>query len=96
MNKRNDSPIDALVKRCVIEGHALWRTFHFRDENNDMKKFVMFVLVVTWGVITVGIAFEEAQVTPAYSMLTALIWAVVGRLWGGEVKDLTKGSNEMQ
>lgn len=57
-----------------------------------MKKFLVFVLVVTWSAITVGIAFQEAQVTPTYSMLTALIWALVGRIWGGNVKDVTSGS----
>lgn len=81
--------MNPIVRHLRLEGRALWRVFHYQENNNDLRKFVLFVLIVTWAVITVGIAYQQAQVTPTYSMLTALIWAVVGRLWGGEVKDLT-------
>lgn len=72
---------------------ALRRVFVFHDANHDLRKFLVFVLVITWAVITAGIAFNAAEVTPVYSMMTALIWAIVGRLWGGEVKDVTGGSD---
>lgn len=80
-----------VIDRIRIEGRALRETFSFQPDNSDMKKFLTFVLVITWATITAGIAFQEAQVTPTYSMLTALIWALVGRIWGGNVKDVTGG-----
>jgi hypothetical protein len=75
------------------ETKAIRRVFSFHDENHDLRKFMLFVLITTWAIITVGIAFGEATNTGAYGMLTALIWAVIGRLWDGEVKDLTGGSD---
>lgn len=78
--------------RSQLEFQGLRNTFVFHEENNDLRKFIVFVLIVTWATITVGIAFEEASVTPTYSMLTALVWALVGRLWGGEVAKLSEGA----
>lgn len=79
------STVRTAIKR---EATALRRTFSIHEDNSDVRKFVVFVLIVTWSAITVGIAFNEASTTPTYSMLTALIWALVGRMWGGEVKDV--------
>jgi len=83
-----------LSRQLKIEALALRRTFSFHADNSDIRKFLLFVLVVTWSSITVGIAYQAAQVTPVYSMLTALIWALVGRLWGGNVKDISSGFSE--
>lgn len=81
----------ALVAR---ELRGIRNTFRFHEDNNDIRKFLIFVLVTSWAVITIGIAFEEAAATPTYGMLTALIWALVGRVWGDEVKDATEVMGE--
>lgn len=78
--------------RLFIELLALRRTLFFHEQNNNKKKFLIFVLVTTWAVITVGIAYNQAVSTEAYSMLTALVWALIGRFWGDEVAEIAKDS----
>lgn len=85
---------DRYLKRLRIETRAIWNMVFIQPGNSDVRKFLIFTLVVTWAVITTGIAFEQALVTPTYSMLTALVWALIGRAWGGEVKDITSGAGE--
>lgn len=81
-----------VLEGLQIETRAIRRTFSFTAANSDLQKYLVFVLVITWSVITIGVAYNEASPTATYSMLTALIWALVGRIWGGEVKDMTGGA----
>lgn len=68
------------------------RRMLFPHADNSLKRIgFVWMLLAVWGSITVGIAYGAAEATPVYSMLTALVWALVGRMWGGEVKDITSG-----
>lgn len=74
------------------ELRALVRTVTFHEDNNNAVKGFLLLLLVVWGTITIGIAFGVAESTPIHTMLTALVWALVGRVWGGEAKDVTGGA----
>lgn len=78
-------------KRLYLELWAFRRVFKFTPQNNDMEKMLMGFMLSVWSLIAVGIAFGHAEHTETFTMLTALVWAIVGRVWGGEVKDVTSG-----
>lgn len=66
---------------------ALRRTLWFHPNNDDIKKFVAIALIITWSIITVGVSFGYAEVTSEYTIITAIIWMFIGRLWGEEASD---------
>lgn len=80
-----------LLNRCLVELRAFGLIFVLHKNNSDIEKVMVWVFLLAWGVITIGIAFEEAVNTQIYTMLTALVWMLIGRVWGREfemVKDL--------
>lgn len=79
----------SLMDRLALEARAFARVFCYTSNNNNMEKTLLWFLLAAWTIITVGIAFGYAESTTVYSGITALVWALVGRAWGGEIKDLS-------
>lgn len=77
--------------RALLEIMALRRVFRFTKKNSHLEKLLVWVFLFVWGIITIGISFGWADATMVYNALTALVWALVGRVWGTEVKDMTSG-----
>lgn len=76
--------------RTEIEILALKRTFLTVPANNDARKHFTSILVLTWSVLTVGFAsghFSDPSVV-FYGPFTALVWMIIGRMWGLEVQGL--------
>jgi hypothetical protein len=58
--------------------------------NNDARKHLSTVLVLTWSALTIGFAagvFGNPSVV-FYGPLTAFVWMLIGRMWGLEVQGL--------
>lgn len=66
------------------ECRAFLRCFVLHKDNSDFEKVLTWVLLMVWGVITVGIAFGYADATNVYTTLTGVVWLLVGRTWGVE------------
>lgn len=76
--------------RLALELLAIQRTFRPVPSNNDARKYLSSILVLTWAVLTVGFAagvFGNPSVV-FYGPLTAFVWALIGRMWGLEVQGL--------
>jgi len=78
--------------RAAVELRAIRRVFKFTPENSRTEKVFVWILLTGWTIVMIGIAYGVAEPTTEYSMITALIWALVGRIWGGETKDITSGA----
>lgn len=86
----------ASLRRWVRhELKAIGCCFRFTPHNSPTQKILLWVVVGIWAVITVGIAFGHATPTTEYSAITAVVWALFGRVWGAEATALGgSGSNE--
>jgi len=64
----------ALAKSCMPNGH------------HNLASLVAALLVIVWLVVTLSLTFEAvAAVTPPYyGLFSALVFLLVGRLWGIE------------
>lgn len=77
-------------RQATTELYALIRTFRPVPQNNDARKHLSTILVATWSVLTLGLAggwFGNPSVV-FYGPLTALVFLIVGRMWGLEVQGL--------
>lgn len=79
-------------RRLKAEIIALRRTLWFHEANNDLEKLLGLALFATWSVITIGVAFGYAEATEQYAIITALMWMMIGRMWGGALKDASRGA----
>jgi len=76
--------------RLALELLAIQRTFRPVPANNDARKYLSSILVLTWAILTLGLAagvFGNPSVV-FYGPLTAFVWALIGRMWGLEVQGL--------
>lgn len=69
---------------------ALWWTFVPHEHNSPIPKVVTTILMLTWAIITLGIAFGFAEAGDFYPYMTALVFAIVGAIWGFELDTLDK------
>jgi len=77
-------------RRASAEIAAFKRCFHPVPDNNDARKYLSSILVLTWAVVTVGFA-SGAWAEPGviyYGPLTALVWTLIGRMWGIEIESI--------
>lgn len=81
----------SMAERASIEIRSFGRVFRLTDVNSPIEKTILWVLLAVWGTITIGIAFGFAESTTVYSGLTALVWALVGRVWGQEAVKMAGG-----
>lgn len=81
-----------IKRRIVQEGIALRRTAWFHETNSDLEKLLALALFATWSVITIGVAFGYAEATQQYAIITALMWMMIGKMWGGAMKDVSSGA----
>lgn len=82
--------MNSIIDDAKLEVRGLWRTFMPHEENNNTRKAVTLILVLTWSILTIAMAFEDlATVSPPfYGLYTAVIFLIVGRLWNLEVEKL--------
>lgn len=74
----------------MVEVRAFTRSLWFHPNNDDLEKFVAVALIITWCIITIGVSFGAAEVTTEYTIITAIVWMFIGRLWGQEAsKEVT-------
>ncbi|MFD1512446.1 hypothetical protein [Halomarina rubra] len=73
------------IERLKCEVLAALLTFVPHRYNNHTRKIVTIVLAVGWMTMTVGISAKLAVATPTYGMLTAAVFAIIGRMWDIEV-----------
>lgn len=87
--------IHAPWRRLGIELRALKLTCLTVPENNDARKYITLVFVLTWATLTVLIGTERVPDPSAvyYGPFTALVFLLVGRMWGVEVERLLAGFN---
>jgi len=56
------------------------------EANNSFRKLITFIMFVTWIVITVGVAFNEATINPwLWGGISSIITLVFGQMWGIEI-----------
>lgn len=74
---------DSFRRRALAELYCLGLVFVFHGRNNHLRKAVTLLLVIVWGAITLGLAFDAVHVTspPFYGTLTAIVFLILGRLW---------------
>ena len=73
------------IERLKCELLAAFLTFIPHRYNNHTRKVVTIVLAVGWMSMTVLVSTELAVATPTYGALTAIVFAIVGRMWNIEV-----------
>lgn len=76
-------------RRLSRETHALARCFLFHDGNNNFRKLTLLILLGVWGAITLGFQSTDAFGVILYNVLTALLFTIIGRQWGLEIRGLT-------
>jgi hypothetical protein len=60
------------------------------DDVPPTGRVILLLLIVgAWAVITVGIAFEQAEMTHVYQSLTLFVAILVSRYWGLPARLLT-------
>lgn len=82
------------IERLKCEVLAAILTFVPHQYNSHTRKVVTIVLAVGWMSMTVLVSTELAVATPTYGMLTAVVFAVVGRMWDVEVGALPARASE--
>lgn len=87
------SPTQA-CRRIAVELYCLGLVFRFHHRNNHLRKATTMSLVFVWVAITLGLSFGfvDAVATPYYGVLTALVFAIVGRMWDIEVQTFAAGA----
>lgn len=69
---------------------ACYRVFVPHPGNNDFRKLTASGLMVTWMVITLGIAYDAATLGAIqYGALTAIVYTIIGIQWGFEIDSLS-------
>lgn len=82
---------DDLSRRFAIELYCLFLVFRFHRENSHLRKATTIMLFVVWSIVTVGITFDALMTVkpPHYGVLSAIVFAIIGRMWGIEVENFT-------
>ena len=74
----------ALAKSCMPNGH------------HNLASLVAALLVIVWLVVTLALTFEAVAAVkpPYYGVFSALVFLLVGRLWGieREFSEIASGS----
>ena len=73
------------IERLKCELFAALLTFVPHRYNNHTRKVVTIILAVGWMSMTVLVSTRMAVATPTYGALTAVVFAIVGRMWNIEV-----------
>lgn len=76
-----------------VETIALIRTFYPHKDNNTVSKLISLVFVTGWVTVTIMSSIESIQtVRPLYyGIYTAIVFLILGRIWGLEVDSLVAG-----
>ena len=89
------SPPPHPIDRARIELYGLGRAIIPMPEDNGRKaaKAVALILVVGWSIIMLGLSFPIIPTVepPHFYLYTAVVFALVGKLWDVEVKTLLGG-----
>lgn len=82
---------DDPVGRLRVELFCLFLVFRFHGRNNHLRKAVTIMLVFVWAVVTLALTFNAvpAKAPPYYAVLTAFVWAIVGRMWDFEINSFS-------
>mgnify|MGYP000075917202 CR=1 FL=1 len=77
--------------RVRAELFCFMLVFRFHGQNNHLRKAVTIMLVFVWAVITLALTFDAipAETPPYYAVLTAFVWAIVGRMWDFEINSFS-------
>lgn len=85
----------SIVRSCDLrspskELEGLKKLFKTNGDGEIAKKVVTVLLVSLWSIITLLLTVEavDAVQPPFYGILTAIIFLIVGRMWGIEVEKL--------
>lgn len=83
---------DAPRVRLYAELYCFLLVFVFHSRNNHLRKAVTLLLVIVWGVITIGLSFDAFHVSspPFYGTLTAAVFLILGRLWDIELTNFAQ------
>lgn len=60
-----------------------------RPPRTLVQLITLLAMLGVWSAITVGIAFDVAEVTPMYQYLTMFILLLASRYWGAPMQLLT-------
>jgi len=81
---------------AALHATACYRVFVPVSGNNDLRKRLASLLMLTWTVVTLGIAFNVASLgIIQYGAMTAVIYTIIGIQWGFEVDGLAPISIEV-
>jgi len=73
----------------VLHATACYRVFIPVPGNNDLRKRLASLLMLTWTVVTLGIAFNVASLgIIQYGAMTAVIYTIIGIQWGFELNNM--------
>lgn len=78
-------PITQLKRETV----ALSRCFFIHSTNNNFRKLTLLVLLGVWVAVSLGIRTGSFFGTIPYTILTALVFTIIGRQWGLEISGIT-------
>lgn len=88
---------DRPVERTLAELHCLARTLMPSDHTRT-RTAVTLLLFLIWGLVILGFEYQSAALSLKYGagdhiryLLTALVFLVIGRMWGIEVNGLING-----
>ena len=82
-----------IIEHLKKEGKALAYTVIPVEGNSDVKKLFAITLLGVWSVLTVAAAFvlcDLSQIQTPYTILTAAVFLLFGRLWGIEYDRMFK------